>query len=263
MAEQPSHRPGCGCVVFVVGVVMSALLMLPLAMSVDPCGQGDTAFRCTSAGQHLLPALPWLALLAGLILTAIGTMLGRRWAIAPRAGLFGAAAIYVVVVVLALGSAESDAQPPTPQQIDADYATLTQRPDAATMLARYQTVITDVKTQLGPAVQWSATQNNGALGCAPDFPGISSLDDGEALEWSLTAYTTGTVTDTNGWRQAVAALTGYLAQHGFTQQDDTSYRDFYGTVLRLDSTSPIALDLTSGCFLSAAAKQRGTPPTGP
>lgn len=270
--EPPPRRLGRGfaigmTVFFVLGGVVSMFLMLPLAMAGDPCGQGNTEFRCSPTGQELLPWLPWLGLVAGLIVAGVGGAFVRRWAPAPASGLFGGGVIYVVTVVITLGyAAGGDAPQPAPvtqQQINTDYRRLGQRPDSETMFGRYDDVITAAETQLGPAVHWDTTNHDGDSDCASDFPAIDSLNTTDVEQWYFSTYATSTL-DAAGWQQATAALTNYLADHGFTKDaEDTTYRDEFGTRLTLSTTNPIAITVDTGCFLTPTAKQRGTPPTGP
>jgi hypothetical protein len=279
-AEQPRRLGvgfGIGVGVFlVVGCAASLFLMLPLAMSSDPCGQGDEAFRCSSTGQALLPLLPWLALLAGLIGIGVGVALVRRWRDAPASGLVSAFVIYVVTVCVAVsyaGRSDDTPQPPSRQQIAADYATLRQRPDGDAMLGRYQALFTGLQDQFADDVQWDATNREGPLGCDRDFPAIESINTDDVQKWTLSAYLS-YAPDPAGVRQSTTTLAGYLARHGFALAPektnpingaavDATYRDGYGTVVAVTAAPLFTIDLATGCFLTPAAKQRGTPPTGP
>jgi hypothetical protein len=266
MAQEQRRRVGCGVgigigVFIVLGSAGSLLLMLPLAMSSDPCHQGDPEFRCSATGQALLPWLPWIALVAGLIVAGIGAALVRRWEIAPASGLFGGVVIYVVTASLALGYAGGGGGPqPAPvtrQQIDADYHRLMRRPDAGTMVDRYQALIPAIESHLGPGVQWDSVIDEGPSPCGSDFAAIASLNpdlptDAEKVD----LYVSGTGT------LAPAALAPAMAAQGFTEAPDASYHDQYGTTVTLSPVTT-AISVDTGCFLSAAAKRRGTPPSGP
>ncbi|HEX4221678.1 MAG TPA: LppA family lipoprotein [Pseudonocardiaceae bacterium] len=289
--EAPPRRLGVGfgigmSVFVVLGGVVSMFLMLPLGMASDPCGQGSTEFRCSLTGQQLLPWLPWIGWVAGLIVAGIGAALLRRWEAAPASGLFGAGVVYVVTVVIALGYAGGgDApQPPpvTQQQINADYQKLMRRPDAETMVGQYKTLIPEIESQLGPGVQWDSVIDEGGQQCGSDFAAIASVapyTSTDAQIFYLSVPGTSSL-DPPGWQRASDALTAYLTAHGFTEDpntdDDpyflgTSFHDRYGTEVNLGTEPATAkqpaqsmtMNVGTGCFLSAAAKQRGTPPTGP
>lgn len=101
MSQEQPRRLGTGLGLFAgIGAVLSFFLMLPLGMASDPCGQGNPQFRCSATGEWLLPALPWLALAAGVVLTVLAA-LARRWPL----GLAAAVVIYLAAVALAFGLA--------------------------------------------------------------------------------------------------------------------------------------------------------------
>ncbi|HWE87954.1 MAG TPA: hypothetical protein VG317_00660, partial [Pseudonocardiaceae bacterium] len=94
----------------VVGMPITFFLMLPLGMSSDPCGSNDTRYYiCTDSGQQLVVELPWIGLVAAVILSFVGAIVARLF----RRSLFWAlplaALAYLVPtgIAIAIGAAPS------------------------------------------------------------------------------------------------------------------------------------------------------------
>lgn len=64
-----------------LGVGVATVAMLPLAMATDPCHDGtpDRICQLSATGQNFLMLIPWLALLAGVVITvAVAAVAARR-----------------------------------------------------------------------------------------------------------------------------------------------------------------------------------------
>lgn len=64
-----------------LGVGVAMVAMFPLAMATDPCHDGtpDRICHLSAAGQNFVMLIPWLALLAGIVITvATGAVAARR-----------------------------------------------------------------------------------------------------------------------------------------------------------------------------------------
>jgi hypothetical protein len=163
---------------------------------------------------------------AGLVAAIAGIVLARRWNRAPAIGFGGAACCYVVTVVVAMSLGSADPLPPDPVQVDAAYGQLTKRPDFETMMPRYRQLAADVQAKF-----------------------LNGAD--------------GTVT-----ADQFASVDALVTARGFTriQSPDPGsarYRDGYGAEVLVSSQPRRYLQVSTGCFLTSAAKQRGPLPAGP
>lgn len=262
MTEQPRGR-GCGWgvglgVFVVLAVGFSVLIMLPLGMSTDGCGTYDRRFKCSPTGEWLVPGLPVLGIGIGLVAGIAGIVLARKWKPAPATGLVGAVGCYVVTVVVAMSLAAADPLPPDPVQVNAAYGQLTTRPDFETMVSRYRRLAADVQAKLGSA-PWATPPSESPGRCDPPL-GIVG-DDAEQTLFLNGAD--GTVT-----ADQLASVDALVTGRGFTriQSPDPGsarYRDGYGAEVLVSTRPRRYLQVSTGCFLTLAAKQRGPLPTGP
>lgn len=262
MAEDQPRERGCGwgvglAIFVVLGAVFSVFLMLPLGMSSDGCGQYDERFMCTSTGQALLPALPLLALAAGLVAAIVGLALGRRWKSAPGIGLGSAVGCYLVTVTVALSLSTASEQPPDPGRVNAAYDQLAKRPAIETMLPRYRRLALDIQAGFGPE-PWPAPTES-PRHCDPPL-GIVG-DDAEQGSIGNGVDDTATV-------EQLASLDAVLTAQGFTREQGTGpfearYRDGYGAEANVSIQPRLSFWVDTGCFLTAEAKQRGWPALAP
>lgn len=262
MTDKPRGRGcgwGVGLAVFVVlGIGFSLFISLPLGMSTDGCGSYDRRFKCSPTGEWLVPGLPWVGVVAGLLAAIAGIVLARRWNRAPAIGFGGAACCYVVTVVVAMSLGSADPLPPDPVQVDAAYGQLTKRPDFETMMPRYRQLAADVQAKLGSA-PWATPPSESPGSCDPPL-GIVGDDAQQTL---FLNGADGTVT-----ADQFASVDALVTARGFTriQSPDPGsarYRDGYGAEVLVSSQPRRYLQVSTGCFLTSAAKQRGPLPAGP
>ncbi|HEX3779171.1 MAG TPA: LppA family lipoprotein [Pseudonocardiaceae bacterium] len=268
------HGSAVGIGVFAaLGTVVSAFLLLPLAMSSDGCASDDLRFRCSATGQFLLPCLPWFGLALGLAIAVIGWWQRDRWADGPAIGLGTGAIVFLVTAVLAVSMADEGAVAPGPQQVAGEFSQLDQRPDLRTMVARYQHLVATVQQQLSsvaPTLRWQPATEPVGESCGPPFAAVGDQGSGDAEYETIEAGTSAQDEFTvQQWVRVVNAMTTLLRDNGFSvvhgsrvdQQGGyrVEFQDAYGATLDLGSVTGTGIELTTGCFLTAAAKQRGHP----
>ena len=89
----------------VLGFGLAFLLMLPLAMATDSCHDGTTDWVCklSARGQNVLIAIPWMCLIAGVLVAVVTAALAarRRWT--PLLGI--PAGVAVACALIPIGKA--------------------------------------------------------------------------------------------------------------------------------------------------------------
>ena len=92
-------------VLSVLGFGLAFLLMLPLAMATDSCHDGTTDWVCklSARGQNVLIAIPWMCLIAGVLVAVVTAALAarRRWT--PLLGI--PAGVAVACALIPIGKA--------------------------------------------------------------------------------------------------------------------------------------------------------------
>ena len=262
MADVPRKRGGgwaAGLGVFVVlAGGFSVLITLPLGMSADGCTTYDRRFRCSSAGQWVVPGLPWLGIAVGLVAGIVAIALARGRTGTLAIGLGSAVGCYVVAVAVAFSLAAGDSLPPDPAQVKAAYDELAKRPDFETMVARDRQLALDIQARLGPA-PWSAPTGESPGICDPPL-GIVGYD---AEQGGVLNGVDGTVTPAQ-----LASVDALVTAAGFARvqpsvPNTARYRDGDGTQVVVSTKPRLYVEVDTGCFLTSAAKQRGAPSTGP
>lgn len=85
-----------------LGLGLSIVLMLPLAMATDVCHEGSTDAVCklSARGQNALMMIPWMCLFAGVGAAVIGAGVAARFRWTPLIGIpVGIAAYFAMIPV--------------------------------------------------------------------------------------------------------------------------------------------------------------------
>jgi Lipoprotein confined to pathogenic Mycobacterium len=148
------------------------------------------------------------------------------------------------------------------------FATLHQRPDIERAQSQYLGMLETIRTELVARVGIAAWQpdEDGLSGsaCGFNFPDIGA--DGEIRRYS-SGMSPGNIPDEH-WADAVAIVAELAQPYGFGApavvvdrpgDHEVSLRDSYGAELLFGTAKNTILSLSTGCHLTKAAHQRGTP----
>jgi Lipoprotein confined to pathogenic Mycobacterium len=152
--------------------------------------------------------------------------------------------------------------------INEQFATLHQRPDIERAQSRYLGMLDTIRTELVARLGIAAWQpdEDGLTGsaCGFDFPDVGG--DGEIRRFG-TDMSPGNIPD-NQWADAVAIVSELAKPYGFgapavvvdrPSDHEVSLRDSYGAELLFGTAENTILSVGTGCHLTEAAHQRGTP----
>lgn len=147
------------------------------------------------------------------------------------------------------------------------YAELSNRPSLEEVVERYEEMRRTIRDRLtsrfGLPV-WTEQNSPRSSGCAPQFPDVDSKDAGKKFlsRWFSTAPVT------ENWQEAKQIVVDVSRTYGFNsisldiqRPDDAEFNvnDQNGAELSFGSAKNTVLALTTGCHLTAEAKQRIKP----
>ncbi|MBP2331020.1 hypothetical protein JOF56_011405 [Kibdelosporangium banguiense] len=186
------------------------------------------------------------------------------------------APLFMVLTVLVIGCGPTGKQGKEEEKKameNSQFAELMTRPDIDSAVKRYEELRAKIRSRLVDAKFLASWQerpdSSGGGGCSRDFPEVTS-DDARFLALP-TWRSDGNLPD-GKWDAAVAAVTEIARQYGFgdpktvvnrPSDHEVSTRDGYGAELLFGTAKNTILTLTTGCHLTAAAHQRGTPTAKP
>lgn len=179
----------------------------------------------------------------------------------------------VVVAIIATVVAACGARPPSDSgdsmSTQQQFAELMQRPDIDEALTRYDQMRTAIRGTLTTTLDLPAWQEDSGTestrGCTSAFP---ALDPYDVAKVHPTTWFTESALDTTRWAQAKTAVLEASAPFGFTKiviasdhpgNFQLTIVDTYGAELSFGAAKNIVLALTTGCHLTATARQRGVP----
>jgi hypothetical protein len=174
--------------------------------------------------------------------------------------------LVVILAVLLSGCAEDKGK-----ALENQFAELMGRPDIEAAAQRYEEMQAKITERLAAeniVAGWIRDEgSSGVSGCLPAFPEVDS-DANEVR--TLKRWTSlGNLPDEK-WDRAMAVLTEIVRGYGFDapqvvvnrpSDHEVSIRDGYGAKLLFGTAKNTILSVTTGCHLTVAAHQRGTPPT--
>jgi hypothetical protein len=148
------------------------------------------------------------------------------------------------------------------------YATLAQRPDIdeaqAGYLALLETIRGELVAEFGIAAWQPASSTPPGSACGAEFSELGA--DGEIRRFT-SGISPGNLPD-DRWESAVSRVAATAAARGFgppsTVVDrpgdhEVSLKDEHGAELLFGTAANTTLSLSTGCHLTKAAKERGTP----
>jgi hypothetical protein len=153
---------------------------------------------------------------------------------------------------------------------NSQFAELMTRPDIETVAKRYEDMRMKIRDTLVAdkfVVSWQerSDSSGGVLGCNRSFP---EVDSSTARVWALKRWTSEGNLPDDKWERAVAAVAEIGREYGFGEpkvvvnrpsDHEVSFRDGYGGEMLFGTAKNTILALTTGCHLTVAAHQRGTP----
>lgn len=155
-------------------------------------------------------------------------------------------------------------------QRDQQYAELMNRPNISEAVVLYEDMRGKIRDRMSSEFtlpKWTEQQDSSRFsGCAPQFSEVDQKDSTKKYlpRWFTTAPLGAK------WQKVKEIVTEVAAGYGFNRisldiakPDDAEYNlnDQYGAELSIGSAKNTVLALTTGCHLTAAAKQRGVPAT--
>jgi hypothetical protein len=171
--------------------------------------------------------------------------------------------VIVLVAILVGGCSGKD-----PNLQAKQFSELLARPDIATAARGYEEIrvkVTDQLTSQGFTSTWTAVPDStGARSCLPAY---SELEV-DTEERSLTLWEAEEVIPEEKWVTALAVVTGIVREHGFGEPEtvvnrvddhEVAIRDGYGAQIIFGTAKNTIFRITTGCHLTVAAHQRGTP----
>jgi hypothetical protein len=174
--------------------------------------------------------------------------------------------VIAVLVVLLGGCAEDKGK-----ALESQFAELMGRPDIEAAAQRYdemQVKITERLAGENIAAGWAREERgSGVRSCLPAFP---EVDPDANEERSLKPWVSQGNLPDEKWDRAVAVVSETVRGYGFSDlqvvvnrpsDHEVSIRDGYGARIMFGTAKNTILAVTTGCHLTVAAHQRGTPPT--
>jgi hypothetical protein len=147
------------------------------------------------------------------------------------------------------------------------FAELMKRPTLDEVIVRYEEmrgVIRDRLTREFNLPKWQEQESSRYSGCAPQFADVDEKDS--SRKYLPRSFTPAPLI--SSWKQAKQIVVEVSKGYGFNKisldvekPDDVEFNlnDQYGAELSLGSSKNTVLTVTTGCHLSAEAKQRGGP----
>ncbi|MBE1467682.1 LppA family lipoprotein [Kibdelosporangium phytohabitans] len=178
------------------------------------------------------------------------------------------------MIILVSGCAAEPASDDKEKTLNSQFAELQKRPDIDSAVQRYGEVLTKIRDRLAAsnfATGWrEAKDRASSRGCTSGFSGAWSEIDDETGEIRTlpTWISSGNLPDEK-WDSAVSAIVETVRDHGFDGpgvvanrpgDHEVIFRDGYGAQITFGTLTNTVLSLTTGCHLTVAAHQRGTPP---
>ncbi|MFF0146172.1 putative LppA-like lipoprotein [Amycolatopsis sulphurea] len=154
-------------------------------------------------------------------------------------------------------------------QSQQQFTELMTRPTITEMVARYEQMRGEIRTQLTRdlgVTQWAEQPgSSNYTGCAREFPDVNVQD--VQKQHPATWYSPTPISPEN-WEKAKGTVSSVARRYGFDKTalviDSANNLQFdlndkYRSELSFGSAKNTILALTTGCHLTAAAKQRGEP----
>ncbi|ONI78104.1 hypothetical protein ALI144C_30460 [Actinosynnema sp. ALI-1.44] len=157
--------------------------------------------------------------------------------------------------------------------LESQFAELLKRPDIESAAKRHEEILTKIRDKLvaaGFTAAWREAEDSSSVsGCQSGFSDTWSEIDSDTAEIRALAQwiSSGNLPD-GKWEQAVKVVEEVAREHGFDGpavvvdrpgDHEVSFKDGYGAHLQFGTVQNTVLSLTTGCHLTVAAHQRGTP----
>ncbi|GAA4552073.1 hypothetical protein GCM10023192_80950 [Amycolatopsis samaneae] len=152
-----------------------------------------------------------------------------------------------------------------PQQ---QYAELMKRPSLEEISKKYEELRGKIQSRLTSELGisgWEDKHDGRQSGCSNEFPDVNSRDVARNFLSFITAPSS---IPAERWPAAVGIISQVGGEFGFNQQGvrvdrpphfEFELKDQYQAQLSLSTEKTTVLSVETGCHLTAAAKQRGTP----
>jgi hypothetical protein len=159
---------------------------------------------------------------------------------------------------------------------DRQFAELMKRPNIDEAVARYDRMYTEIRRQLGaafPSLGWEQTVAPRRSGCDAEFGAVDYGSVLDAVSTSLGNWVAhGNLPDAD-WPRAVSMVDGIVRTYDFTSgpispvnrsgEHEADFYDAYKAELVFGTAVNTTMTFSTGCHLTAQAKQRGRPAARP